>query len=339
MRVLGVETSCDECSVAVVEEGRRIMSMETLTQTAIHARFSGVVPEVASRAHAEMILPVASAALERSGCSLDDIDLVAVTNRPGLSGSLTVGLAFAKALALSRSIPFVAVDHIVAHAYAIQLDGASPVPVGYPYITLLVSGGHTVIAVSRDVETLEVLGGTIDDACGEAFDKVASFLDLEYPGGPAIERLATGGDAEAFAFPTARLGRRARPYDVSFSGLKTAVIHQRERFRRPGAADSAANVAASFQKSAIDVLVDRVDAAVRSTGITTVAAGGGVAANGYLRERLMSLPAVASILPPGELCVDNGAMVAGLGYHMYTRNGPSSADAGVRARVPLFRSS
>jgi len=336
---LGIESSCDECSASLVTDGRKILSLRTATQTAIHARFDGVVPELASRAHIELVYPVVAEAIRSAGNPGDGIDLVAVTNRPGLSGSLTVGLSFAKAFAAVQNIPFVAVDHILAHAYAVQLrtDNPQDDPPEYPYLVLLVSGGHTLIGISRSPDLLEVLGTTIDDACGEAFDKVSTYLGLGYPGGPAIDRLAQSGNKDAYHFPKSKLNNGNSPFDMSYSGLKTAVIHQRERFRDTRFADSAENIAASFQKAAIEVLVSRIMLAVEQTGITRVAAGGGVAANSYLRARLLSIAGVDVFIPSIELCMDNGAMVAGLGFHQYSGHGVSSMTTGVRARVPDFR--
>lgn len=347
MLTLGIESSCDETSASVVEDGRTIRSLVIASQTHIHARYHGVVPEVASRAHVEQILPVVRAALEEAGidpggAGARQIDGVAVTNRPGLSGSLAVGLTFAKTFAWARGLPFVAVDHMKAHAYAPQVSrSAADAGPEYPYLVLLVSGGHTMIAVSRDPDTLEVLGTTIDDACGEAFDKVSVFLDAGYPGGPVIDRLARTGDPRAASFPRPRLNRANDRYDVSFSGLKTAVVHQLDRFWNPEYPRTPEHLAAAFQSAAVGMLVDRVANAVADHGIYRVAAGGGVAANSELRHRLQTLTVadrpVRAYLPPPELCVDNGAMVAGLGHHVLTSGTRSPWDTGVAARVAAFR--
>ena len=343
MNVLGIESSCDECSAAVVKDGRDILSLHTVTQTEIHAQFDGVVPEVASRAHVEAIQPVVRTALTRANLSMDQIDLVAVTNQPGLSGSLTVGLSFAKAFAFARGVPFVTVDHMLAHAYAPRLvpaggddSGNNRIPV-YPYLILLVSGGHTLIGIVWGEEELEVLGTTIDDACGEAFDKVGNYLGLDYPGGPRIDAMAREGDSRAYRFPVPKLNNANQRYDLSYSGLKTAVIHQRERFHDARFPETKANIAAAFQKAAIDMLLTRLANAVEDTGILRVAAGGGVAANSYLRQSLERNDDLDVSIPPMELCMDNGAMVAGLGYHRFLRHGFSSLDAGVNARVSDFR--
>jgi N6-L-threonylcarbamoyladenine synthase len=363
MVVLGIESSCDETSAAVVEDGRTIHSLVIASQTELQARYHGVVPEVASRAHVEQILPVVREALERaeidpqvaagaagetgqpssrrgSAARSRHLDGVAVTNRPGLSGSLAVGLTFAKTYAYAAGLPFVAVDHMHAHAYAPHLSAGSG-DLSYPYLVLLVSGGHTMIAVSHGYANLEVLGTTIDDACGEAYDKISVFLGEGYPGGPIIDRLAAGGDPRSARFPQPKLNRADNRYDMSFSGLKTAVVHQLDRFWTEGYGKTRENVAAAFQDAAVGMLMNRVENAVRDTGIYRVAAGGGVAANSELRRRLQDLTvngqAVKSYLPPVELCVDNGAMVAGIGYHMLTAGERSDWNTGVAARVAEFR--
>lgn len=336
MLILGIESSCDETSASIVADGHHIHSLIVASQTDLHARHNGVVPELASRAHAEQILPVVEAALQKAGNP--ELDAVAATSRPGLSGSLAVGLSFAKAFAWARGLPFVAIDHMLAHAWAPQLEQRRP---EYPYLVLLVSGGHTMLAVSRQPDTLEVLGTTIDDACGEAFDKVSVFLGTGYPGGPVIDRLAARGDPRAARFPQPRLNHRAGSYDMSFSGLKTAVVHQLDRFWNPEFERSPEHLAAAFQDAALNMLLDRVTRAVRETGIRRVAAGGGVAANSELRRRLTDLRVdgepVAAFLPAPQLCMDNGAMVAGLAWHYRLRGEASGLETGVAARVPAFR--
>ena len=334
MLVLGVESSCDETSLALVHDGVRIQAQIIASQTEIHARHHGVVPELASRAHVEHIGALARAVL--SGRS--DPDLVAVTNRPGLSGSLSVGLSFAKAFAWARGIRLVTVDHVLAHAYAIQLhdSDAASARLEYPYLVLLASGGHTLIGIARAPLQLHILGTTIDDACGEAFDKVGAFLGTGYPGGPAIERLARAGDPAAAALPSPDPGSGNR-YDLSYSGLKTAVVHQLDKFWSPGFARTRQNIAAAFQHRALEMLVTRAWYASREYAIDRVTAGGGVAANSELRRRLMQLPGVRSVVPPIELCLDNAAMVAGLGYHVYRAHGAAEPSVGVCARVGRFR--
>jgi N6-L-threonylcarbamoyladenine synthase len=333
MTILGVETSCDECSIALVEDGRRLLAQQIASQIDVHAPYSGVVPEIASRKHTEWILDVYRATLDAAGAAPADIDGIAVTTRPGLSGSLVVGLSFAKSLALSLDVPLVGVNHILAHLYAPHLEAE----IAYPYLGLLVSGGHTLIARVDGVEEIEVLGTTVDDACGEAFDKVAKFLELGYPGGVIIDRLSREGSADAFEFPISTVSTGPGRYDVSYSGLKTAVANQMEKFRAPGAAATQANIAASFQKAAIETVLVQLDRAVADTGISTVIVGGGVAANSYLRSRLGGRDDLRAVFPSMELCTDNGAMIAGLGYHLLRRHGGDDLSIGVSARVSGYR--
>jgi N6-L-threonylcarbamoyladenine synthase len=338
MRVLGIETSCDECAASVVEDGRRILSNVVATQIPFHEKYQGVVPEIASRKHTEWIQDVARRALDDAALEPGRIDGVAATAMPGLVGSLLVGLSFAKGLAWSLGKPFIGVNHILAHLYACQLEteeGAeSP---EYPFIGLLVSGGHSIICRVEDFDRIVVLGTTIDDAVGEAFDKVAKHYGFGYPGGLAIDRLAAQGDETAFAFPRPSLRKGEHRYDVSYSGLKTAAVHQLEQYRRPGAATTEANIAASFQKAAIDILLSRLFFAVEDLGISTIVVGGGVAANSYLRRELGSRTGLDVRFPPLRLCGDNGAMVAGIGCRYLARGQTSPLDLNVSARVPLYR--
>ncbi|MFP4331512.1 MAG: tRNA (adenosine(37)-N6)-threonylcarbamoyltransferase complex transferase subunit TsaD [Alkalispirochaetaceae bacterium] len=335
MVVLGIESSCDECSVAVVESGRRIRANIIYSQVERHAMYNGVVPEIASRMHTETILPVFRQALRQARITPGEIEGVAATSRPGLTGSLVVGLTFAKGFALSLGLPFIAVDHILSHIYAAQLTEA----IAYPHLILLVSGGHTIIGKAEDYDQFSVLGTTIDDACGEAFDKVATHLGVGYPGGVRIDRLARKGDPGAYRFPVPKLTKGNHPYDVSYSGLKTAVLHQLEQFHVEGKGSSLEDIAASFERAAVDMLFGRLMRAVEETGITTVVAAGGVAANSYLREHLASRGDLRVHLPPLELCTDNAAMVAGLGYQYLSRGITSPLGEGVQARVPRFRHS
>lgn len=305
MKILGIESSCDECSASVVEDGRRILSNIILSQVDFHRPWYGVVPEIASRKHIEWIRPVVEDALSEAAVAMEDIDAIAVTFRPGLIGSLLVGLSFAKGLAWSLGKPLVGVDHILAHLYAPHLERE----ISYPYLGLLVSGGHTIIARVTRFDSIEVLGTTIDDACGEAFDKVAKHYSIGFPGGVAIDRLSSTGNPRAFHFPKPSLHKGEAFYDVSYSGLKTAVIHQSEQFWDGKSEKSVANIAASFQRAAIDILVDRVLAAAEDTGCSRIVAGGGVAANSYLRQRMASEQGVEVIFPSLKLCTDNAAMV------------------------------
>jgi N6-L-threonylcarbamoyladenine synthase len=348
MRVLGIESSCDECAAAVVEDGSRILSDVVATQIPFHEKYQGVVPEIASRKHSEWIYGVVEQALAEARLGPGDIDGVAATSRPGLIGSLLVGLCFAKGFAWAIDKPLVGVNHILAHLYASRLEAgpsAAPAedvatagpPMEYPFIGLLVSGGHSIICKVSDFDEIEVLGTTIDDAVGEAFDKVSKHYGFGYPGGAAIDKLAQGGDDTAFAFPVPYLHKGEHRYDLSYSGLKTACVRQLELFRRPGAESTPANIAASFQKAAIDLLVSRLLRAVEDTGLRRVVAGGGVAANSYLRRSLAAHSDIELRFPPLRLCGDNGAMVAGIACKYLERGESSGLDCGVSARVPIFR--
>lgn len=333
MKVLGIESSCDETACAIVEDGHRIISNVVATQIPFHQIYKGVVPEIASRKHAEWILPVVRQALEEASMSLDEVDAVAATNRPGLMGSLLVGLSFGKTLAWSAGKPFIAVNHMLGHIYAAHLANE----IEYPYIGLLVSGGHTIIARVDGFDSLEVLGTTIDDSVGEAFDKVAKFYDLGYPGGVIIDSLAKEGNPAAFSFPVPKMDKGDHRYDVSFSGLKTAVIHQASSFLNKGFENSVANIAASFQETACRTLVSRLLRAVEDTGIKTVVAGGGVAANSRLRAMLAEHSELKCIFPPLKLCGDNGAMIAGVAYHFLQRGETSPMNTTACARIPQFK--
>ena len=333
MRILGIESSCDECSAAVVEDGRRILSNVILSQVDFHKPYYGVVPEIASRKHIEWIRPVVTDALAEAGTGLDGIDAVAVTCKPGLIGSLLVGLSFAKGLAFTRGLPLVGVDHIMAHLYAPHLERE----IHYPYIGLLVSGGHTIISRVDAYDAMTVLGTTIDDACGEAFDKVAKFYGMGFPGGIAIDMLSRTGNPRAFRFPTASLHKGDASYDVSYSGLKTAAIHQKDQFWDGSSEKSPENIAASFQRAAIDILVDRTLKAAEDQGLKLIVAGGGVAANSYLRGRLSAETGIQTVFPSLKLCTDNAAMVAGYGYHAFRDGKVSDLTLNASARVRMFK--
>jgi N6-L-threonylcarbamoyladenine synthase len=320
MLVLGIDSSCDETAAAVVRDGREQLSSVVASQTELHKRFGGVVPEIACRAHVENYPWAIEEALRRAGVPLDAIDGVAVTNRPGLVNALLVGVAAAKGVALATGKPLVGVDHIVAHIHASFLaPGGGP---GYPNVALVVSGGHTSLYLCRDEKSHELIGATLDDAAGEAFDKVAQLLGLAYPGGPSIENAAKTGDASKFPLPRTSPGRDS--LDFSFSGMKTAVLYRAfGQDVRPGDARLAtpkvdvAHVAASFQAAVVDVLVDKTLLAARRTGVKHVVIGGGVAANTLLRERIVAEGAAAGlrvVVPPRALCTDNAAMVAVSGY-------------------------
>lgn len=336
MKVLGIETSCDECSAAVVEDGRNILSNVIATQIELHRPFDGVVPELASRLHTEWISQVVNAALMQAGMTVDDIDAIAATSRPGLLGSLLVGLNFAKGMASVLKVPFIGIDHIRAHLYAPQIEH----PLEYPYLGVLLSGGHTVICRVDSYDSVEVLGTTIDDAIGEAFDKVAKHYGLGYPGGVMIDKLSQNGDPYAFKFTSPKIDKGYHPYDISYSGLKTAVINQLEIFST-GKEATPENIAASFQRVAVGMLMKRVEKALEDTGLTRISAGGGVAANSLVRSSLKALEGkgLEVSFPSLKLCTDNGAMVAGLGYRYIADGITSGYDLTASARVSAFKKS
>ncbi len=330
--ILGIETSCDETAAAVVEGGTRVLSNVTATQHDLHRRYSGVVPEIASRAHLERIVPVIREALAGAGIELDRLDAVAVGHRPGLIGALLVGTSAAKALAWSLRIPLLGIDHVVAHLHAASLHGAgggggggSAPETEAPTLGLVVSGGHTSLFHVQGPLRVKLLGRTIDDAAGEAFDKAAVILGLGYPGGPALDRLAQTGDDRAVDFPVATLGPES--LDFSFSGLKTALLYEAcgrpmpgggGRFERDGASlddRRKADLAASFQRAAVAAIMGKIRRALDFTGARTVNAGGGVCANSRLRRELAELAGergLALRIPRPEYCLDNAAMIAGL---------------------------
>jgi len=304
--ILAIETSCDDTCAAVVE-GARIRSNVISSQAAAHAHFGGVVPEVASRHHLELATPVVGAALEEAAATLDDVEAVAVTAGPGLIGALLVGVSTAKAIAAPRRLPLIPIDHLRGHVAANFLE---PEPLDPPFLCLIASGGHTLLAAVRDHASHEVLGQTLDDAAGEAFDKVARLLGLGYPGGPALQRLAEEGDPEAFAMPVAM--RRDPGLDFSFSGLKTALVYLCRDLGPDGVEARRADLAASFQAAAVGQLVAKLDRALRDGEWKAVALGGGVAANGPLRQAVRALCERRGLrlkLVPLELCTDNAAMI------------------------------
>jgi len=335
VKVLGIETSCDECAAAVVEDGKKILSNVIASQIPFHAVYNGVVPEIASRKHTEWIYAVTKEALDKAGLAAGDIDAVAVTSRPGLLGSLLVGLSFSKAFAWARSIPFIAVDHMLAHLYAPRLS--VEVQIEYPFLGLLVSGGHTIICRADNFDDITVLGTTIDDAVGEAFDKVAKHYGFGYPGGAVIDKMSQSGDNGAFCFPLPNLHKGDHRYDVSYSGLKTAVINQLEMFRVKKDEIKNVDIAASFQKTAVEILLRALFNAAGDSGLSSIVAGGGVAANSYLRARLGERRDLRCIFPPIELCGDNGAMIAGIGYQYLVRGDRSPLDTTASSRVTGFK--
>ena len=308
MNVLGIETSCDETAIAVVEDGRRILSSVVSSQVELHAEYGGVVPELASRRHVEAMIPVLDEAIAGTACRLEDIDAVAVTHGPGLAGALLVGLNFAKALAYAMSRPLVAINHLEGHIYAAWLERERGPR--FPLLALIVSGGHSDVVLMEGHGRYRRLGETVDDAAGEAFDKVARLLGLGFPGGPAIDRLASAtAHSPPAHLPRARL---ARPYDFSFSGLKTKV--QRIVRGEEGEAPPAAELAAAFQESVVDSLVTKAVQAARDHGASEIVLAGGVAANSLLRSSLAERSPLPVVVPPQALCTDNGAMIAAAGW-------------------------
>ena len=328
--VLGIETSCDETAAALVMGGNDVVSSVVSSQIEIHADFGGVVPEIASRAHLEALNPVIARAIVEAGVDEHRIDAVACTNGPGLIGALLVGVSAAKALALAWDIPYVGVNHLEAHLYSAFLEDPS---LEFPLVVLLVSGGHTMFIEMRGHGQYRLLGQTIDDAAGEAFDKVARFLDLGYPGGPAIDAVALNGDPDAIRFPRAMTDDPDN-LDVSFSGLKTAVTNYVRKHPDVGSAD----VAASFQMAVVDVLVRKARRAAEMVGATGIVLGGGVAANSLLREEILGACAADGIrgfLPSRAMCTDNAAMIAAAGWHRLGSDGPTSLDSGATPNLKL----
>ncbi len=313
MYFLGLETSCDETAAAVFTEEPRVLSSVIASQTDLHARFGGVVPEVAARAHLQRLLPVTDEALRRAGIAVTDIGCVAVLNRPGLVGALLVGVSAAKMLAVALGVPLVSANHVEAHVYACRLAAGRDI---FPCLGMVVSGGHTALFHCRTALDFDLLGGTLDDAAGEAFDKTASLLGLGFPGGPAVEREAAAGDPSAFRFPRSFLHEDR--LDFSFSGLKTAVLYtvRGQDLSRPAPEPPGprrADIAASFQQAVVDVLVGKARQALRRTGLTRLAVGGGVTANRAFRaalERMAAEEHAELFVPPLELCTDNAAMAA-----------------------------
>ncbi|MDH3752446.1 MAG: tRNA (adenosine(37)-N6)-threonylcarbamoyltransferase complex transferase subunit TsaD [Acidimicrobiia bacterium] len=328
-RTLGIETSCDETAAAVLVDGNTILSSVVSSQVDLHARFGGVVPEIASRAHVELIVPVVADALVEAGVEGKDIDLVAATSGPGLIGALLVGLSAAKALSLVWDVPFIGVNHLEAHLYASFLEEPD---LELPLVVLLVSGGHTMLILMEDHGQYRVLGRTLDDAAGEAFDKVARFLGLGYPGGPAIDLLAMEGDPAAVDFPRAM---RRDGLDFSFSGLKTAVVNH----VRANPESDPADIAASFQEAVVDVLLTKAQRAIEQEDARGLCLAGGVAANSSLRERALDLSMAGghqAFLPSRSMCTDNAAMVAAAGWRRFQASGPSPLDLGTDPSLSIF---
>jgi N6-L-threonylcarbamoyladenine synthase len=334
-RILAIETSCDETACAVIENGRALLSSTVASQMDIHARYGGVFPEVASRQHVLSIIPVVEQTLAGSDLDLSDIDAVAVTRGPGLAGSLVVGMNMAKGIALGRSLPLIGVNHLEGHIYSSWIynagEAAPPEP-QFPLMALLVSGGHTELNLMTDHLTYRRLGSTLDDAAGEAFDKVARLLGLPYPGGPSIQRAAEQGDPTRFRFPRARL---EGTYDFSFSGLKTAVLYQVNDLKKHGTVLPVDDLAASFQAAVVDVLFTRTIQAAREHHAREILVAGGVSANRALRQAFQSQDEFKVHIPAFSLCTDNAAMIAAAGYYRYALGQVSGLDIDIQPTWPL----
>jgi N6-L-threonylcarbamoyladenine synthase len=338
-RILGIETSCDETAAAVVEGGRHIASNVVASQVAVHAKYGGVFPEAASRMHIEAIEPVVREALAQAHIELDGLDAIAVTRGPGLAGSLVVGLNMAKGLALGTGLPLLGINHLEAHLYSIWLVEDEPEP-EFPIVALVVSGGHTELILMEGHLAYQRLGSTLDDAAGEAFDKVARLLGLAYPGGPAIQKAAELGNPQAFKFPRAWL---EGTWDFSFSGLKTAVLREvlarqpklRAGVEAPEPGLPVADLAASFQAAAVDVLVGKAVAAIEACQARQVLVAGGVSANAALRKTLQERSPVPVRLPPLSLCTDNAAMIAAVGHIRHQAGQRDALDIDALPNWPL----
>lgn len=330
--ILGIESSCDETAASVVIGGRKILSNVILSSAPEHMKYGGVVPEIASRAHTEAVSEAVTRAVKEAGLTFSDIDAVAVTYGAGLLGALLVGVSYAKSLAFALNKPLLPVSHIRGHMAAAYLADENLEP---PFVTLLASGGHTAIGIVKSYTDLEILGGTLDDAVGEAFDKVARVLSLPYPGGPNVEKLAESGKN---VIPMPKMLKNNGGYNFSYSGLKTAVINYVHKEQQAGREYSREDVAASFQHAAVDIVCDKAVLAAKENGIDTLAIGGGVAANGYLRNYLAEKCADKSIkliLPPKKLCTDNAAMIAAEGYVRYITGDYADLTLNAKASVPL----
>ncbi len=338
MLVLGIESTCDETAIAVVRDGKEILSNVIASQADLHAQYGGVFPEMACRRHIEMCQPVLKEALEKADVTLDQIDLIAVAHGPGLIGALLIGLNFAKGLALGADKPLVGVNHIEAHLYAAMMQ--EPVPL--PSLGVVISGGHTSLVQINDIGNYELIGQTQDDAIGEAFDKVARLLELPYPGGPQIEQLAKQGDPNRYPFKVGRI--KGRPFDFSFSGLKTAVLYTVKGQNRDKnsplmiSEQDKCDVAASFQQAAFASLTEKILLASQKYQPHAIVLGGGVSNNQTLRAHLKQQTNCPLFWPANGLSLDNGAMIAGLGYHLFRAKGADTLDINAVTRIPFARS-
>jgi N6-L-threonylcarbamoyladenine synthase len=332
--ILGIETSCDETAAAVVADGRRILSNVVASQIDLHAPYGGVYPEMASREHVLKIIPVIEESLKNAGVALRDLAAIAVTHGPGLAGSLLVGVNAAKAIAFGNDLPLIGINHLEGHVYANWLETGATARIAptemFPLIALIVSGGHSEIILMRGHNDYQMIGHTLDDAAGEAFDKVARLLGLGYPGGPAIQKIAAEGNPNAFKLPRALL---PGSHDFSFSGLKTAVLRLVKSF--DGKPLPVADIAASFQEAITDVLVEKTLAAAREFGAKQILLAGGVAANARLREQIVARANLPVLIPPPKLCIDNGAMIASAAWWHVQRGEKSGWDLDVVPSLKL----
>ncbi len=334
-RILAIESSCDETACAVLDNGRALLASTVASQMDIHARYGGVFPEVASRQHVLSIVPVVEQTLSQTNLSLKDIDAIAVTRGPGLAGSLVVGMNAAKGLALGTGRPIIGVNHLEGHIYSSWIYNAgqeAPPEPQFPLMALLVSGGHTELNLMTDHLTYKRLGATLDDAAGEAFDKVARLLGLSYPGGPSVQKAAEKGDPNRFKFPRAKLGS---PYDFSFSGLKTAVLYQVNDLKKEHTPIPVEDLAASFQATVVDILLNKTLQAARDFNASEILVAGGVSANRPLREAFQSQSEFKVHIPPFSLCTDNAAMIAAAGYYRFALGHVSGLDMDVQPTWPL----
>src|SRR5688572_27384755 len=336
IRILAIESSCDETACAILENGRALLASTVESQMDIHARYGGVFPEVASRQHVLSIIPVVEQTLVQSNLTLKDIDALSVTRGPGLAGSLVVGMNMAKGLVLGTGLPLIGVNHLEGHIYSSWIYNAGesiPLEPKFPLMTLLVSGGHTELNLMTDHLIYQRLGSTLDDAAGEAFDKVARLLGLPFPGGPSIQNASANGVATRFKFPRARLDQ---PYDFSFSGLKTAVLYKVEALKRQHSTLPVEDLAASFQSTVVEVLFTKTIKAARDFGAKEILVAGGVSANRALRNTFQSQSDFKVHIPAFSLCTDNAAMIAAAGYYRYMAGDISTLDIDVQPTWPLF---
>ena len=334
-RILAIESSCDETACAILENGRALLSSVVASQMEIHARYGGVFPEVASRQHVLSITSVVEQALTQAHLTLKDIDAIAVTQGPGLAGSLVVGMNMAKGLALGSGLPLIGVNHLEGHLYSAWVynsDERAPAEPQFPLMVLLVSGGHSELNLMTDHLTYQRLGSTLDDAAGEAFDKVARMLELGYPGGPAVQKAAEEGDPNRFKFPRAWLDGT---WDFSFSGLKTSVLYEVRELQKKSGSLPVADLAASFQKAVIDVLYKKTMDAAREFGAKEILIAGGVSANRPLRQVFKAQTEFPVHIPPLALCTDNAAMIASAGYYRFALGHTSQLDMDVLPTWPL----